>query len=433
MTNQPNRWAVMLLSATLATGSMAASPVQAETPASTETMQVNGTCSGIVKDAAGEPLMGASVRVKDTKMATVTNLDGKFSLINVPKGSTIVVTYIGCKPYEAVWSGNPLDIVLEDNSTALDEVVVVGYGTQKKVNVTGSVSMVGSEAFESRPSANVQQALQGAIPGLNLSQTDAGGELNATMSMNIRGAGTIGDGSVSSPLVLIDGIEGNMNTVNPNDIESVSVLKDAAASSIYGTRAAFGVILITTKSGTAGKVRVSYSGDVRFSTATQLPDMANSLEWATYFNLAQYNTNGSTAFNEETMANIVKYLNGEFTDPSTPEYYGTTAGSDGKWNKYNNAFANTDWFKEFYKENVPSTQHNISLSGGNNKVTWLISGSYLLQNGLIRHGHDEYNRYTTNAKIGAELASWARVDYNVKWTRTDYERPFYRPDCSIII
>lgn len=425
MTNQPNRWAVMLLSATLATGSMAASPVQAETPASTETMQVNGTCSGIVQDAAGEPLMGASVRVKDTKMATVTNLDGKFSLINVPQGSTIVVTYIGCKPYEAVWSGNPLDIVLEDNSTALDEVVVVGYGTQKKVNVTGSVSMVGSEAFESRPSANVQQALQGAIPGLNLSQTDAGGELNATMSMNIRGAGTIGDGSVSSPLVLIDGIEGNMNTVNPNDIESVSVLKDAAASSIYGTRAAFGVILITTKSGTAGKVRVSYSGDVRFSTATQLPDMANSLEWATYFNLAQYNTNGSTAFNEETMANIVKYLNGEFTDPSTPEYYGTTAGSDGKWNKYNNAFANTDWFKEFYKENVPSTQHNISLSGGNNKVTWLISGSYLLQNGLIRHGHDEYNRYTTNAKIGAELASWARVDYNVKWTRTDYERPFY--------
>ncbi len=425
MTNHSKQWAVVVLSALLATGSITASSAPAGLPAGTEAMQANGTCKGIVKDSEGEPLMGATVRVKGTKIATASNLDGEFTLANVKKGATITVTYIGCKTYETVWNGQALDITLEDNTTALDEVVVVGYGTQKKVNVTGSVSMVGSEVFESRPAANVQQALQGAIPGLNLSQTSAGGELNATMAMNIRGAGTIGDGSVSNPLVLIDGIEGSMNSINPNDIESVSVLKDAAAASIYGTRAAFGVILITTKKGAKGTVRVNYSGDVRFSTATQVPDMANSLEWATYFNAAQYNTNGGAVFNDETMANIVKFMNGEFTDPTQPEYYGTTGNSGSRWNNYGSAFANTDWFKEHYKKNVPSTQHNISLSGGTDKTTWLISGSYLLQNGLIRHGHDEYNRYTTNAKIGTQLASWARVDYTTKWTRVDYERPFY--------
>ena len=153
--------------------------------------------------------------------------------------------------------------------------------------------------------------------------------------------------------------------------------------------------------------------------------MVNSLDFANYWNAAQYNDNGSKQFSDEVMENIVKYMNGEFTDPSQPEYYGTTAGTNGKWNNYTSAFANTDWFAEHYKKNVPSTQHNLSLSGGNDRMTWLISGSYLLQNGLIRHGHDEQNRYTTNAKIGAWLADWARVDYNIKWTRTDYTRPFY--------
>ena len=201
MTNLQKQWAVMLLSAMLASGSISASPTLAEIPSGTEAMQANGTCKGVVKDSTGEPLMGATVRVKGTKIATATNLDGEFSFNNVKPGAVITVSYIGCLPFEGVWNGTPLEIVLKDNTTALDEIVVVGYGTQKKVNVTGAVSMVGSETFESRPAANVQQALQGAIPGLNLSQTKAGGELNATMAMNIRGAGTIGNGSVSNPLV----------------------------------------------------------------------------------------------------------------------------------------------------------------------------------------------------------------------------------------
>ena len=414
----------VLLSAAL-TGAAYALPASENAPLQAMAQPAADTCTGVIVDSTGEPLMGATVRVTGTNIVGSTDLDGKFSLKNVTPGAKLSITFIGFEPTEVVWNGEPLEITLKDSSNLLNDVVVVGYGVQKKVNVTGSVSMIGEEAFTARPVANVQQALQGAIPGLNLSQTNSGGELNASMSMNIRGAGTIGDGSVASPLVLIDGIEGNLNAVNPNDIESVSVLKDAAASSIYGSRAAFGVILVTTKSGKSGRVNITYSGDVRFSTATQVPNMANSLEWATYFNAAQFNENGGSVFKDETIENIKKFLRGEFTDPSTPEYYGTTAGSNGRWNNYGSAFANTDWFAEHYKKNVPSTQHNLSMSGGTDKVTWLISGSYLLQNGLIRHGHDEYNRYTTNGKIGAELADWARVDYNFKWTRTDYERPFY--------
>lgn len=395
----------------------------------TFSQQKKEVCTGVVKDATGETIIGASVVVKESMNGsmngTTTGMDGDFTLNNVPVGSTIIVSFIGYETQEVKWTGTPLTIVLKADNKTLDEVVVVGYGTQKKVNVTGAVSMIGSDVIESRPVANVTQALQGAIPGLNLSTTNAGGQLDATMNLNIRGTGSIGEGSVDSPLVLIDGIEGDLSSLNPNDIESVSVLKDAASASIYGARAAFGVILVTTKSGKAGKVRVTYSGDVRFSTATQVPDMVDSYDFATFFNAAQYNVNGGYQFSQETIEKILKFKNGEYTDPTQPEYYGTEVGSDGKWKNYTNAFANTDWFKEHYKKGVPSTQHNLSLSGGSDKISWSFSGGYLQQNGLIRHGHDELDRYTINGKIGAELASWARMEYSTKWTRTDYTKPQY--------
>lgn len=391
-----------------------------------QSVQQNGACTGVVKDASGEAVIGASVTVDGTTNGTITDLDGNFSLPNVPKGSTIKISFVGYKTLEVKWNGSPLNIILKEDSEMLDEVVVVGYGTQKKVNVTGAVSMVGAEVIESRPVANVTQALQGAVPGLNLTVGGNGGDLNSGMNINIRGAGSIGSGSTDKPLILIDGIEGDLNTLNPNDVESVSVLKDAASASIYGSRAAFGVILVTTKSGKAGKVRVNYSGDVRFSTATQTPDMVDSYRFATYFNAASINNGGQAQFNEEQMEKILKFQRGEFNDPTQPEYYGTTANLDNKkWNNYGGAFANTDWFDEFYKKNVPSTQHNISLSGGSEKINWSVSGSFLKQNGLIRHGHDELDRYTVNSKIGAEIASWIRLDYNTKWTRTDYEKPQY--------
>ena len=207
----------------------------------TRSVQQQSTCTGVVKDAAGETVIGASVVVKGTANGTITGLDGDFSLSGVKKGDIIQISFVGYKTQEIVWNGQNLEITLKDDSQILDEVVVVGYGTQKKVNVTGAVSMVDSEALASRPVSNVSQALQGQIPGLNMSVSSSGGSLDATMNFNIRGTGTLGSGSSASPLVLIDGVEGDMNTLNPNDIENISVLKDASSSSIYGARAAFGV------------------------------------------------------------------------------------------------------------------------------------------------------------------------------------------------
>ena len=384
------------------------------------------TVTGTVTDTSGEPAVGATVQVQGTKVGSVTNLDGQYSIQCSPN-ATLEFKYIGYETQTvAVHGRTSIDVALKSLSTDLNEVVVVGYGTQKKVNVTGAVSMVGSEVIENRPVANATQALQGAVPGLNFSPNNAGGELNNSMGIRIRGTGSIGNGSSDSPLVLIDGIEGDINALNPNDIESVSVLKDAASASIYGTRAAFGVILITTKSGKSGKVRVNYSGDLRFSTATQLPRMANSLEWANYMNVGSENAGAPHQFSDETVERIKKYMNGEYTDPKKPEYYGTIRSTgDSRWANYMGAFANTDWFKEHYKSNVPSTQHNLSMSGGNDKFNWLVSTGYLLQNGLIRHGHDELNRYTINGKMNAQLAEWARMEYSTKWTRKDYERPQY--------
>ena len=389
-------------------------------------VQQGNVCKGIVKDANGETIIGASVVVKGTTNGTITGLDGDFELSNVKKGETLQISFVGYQTKEIVWNGQALNVTLEEDTKLLDEVVVVGYGTQKKVNVTGAVSMVDSKVLESRPVQNVAQALQGQIPGLQMSVGNSGGSLDSSLSITIRGGGTIGAGSSGSPLVLIDGIEGDMNSVNPNDIENVSVLKDAASASIYGARAAFGVILITTKNGHAGKTRVNYSGNVRFSTAIQVPEMANSWDFANYFNAASINGGGSPIFDETALSNIQKYMNGEFTDPSTPEYYGTTVNPDNnRFKNYAGAFANTDWFAEFYRKNAPAHEHNVSISGGTDKLTYVLSGNFLDQQGLIRHGSDSFNRYTLNGKISAELASWAKMNFTTKWTREQYDRPTY--------
>ena len=387
----------------------------------TNVVQQGSVCRGVVKDAAGETIIGASIVVEGTKNATVTDIDGKFELPNVSKGSTIVISYVGYESKKIVWNGRSLDVTLKDDTQLLDDVVVVGYGTQKKVNVTGAVSMVDSEVFKSRPVQNVTQALQGQIPGLTMSVGNTGGELGNEMSISIRGAGTVGSGSSATPLVLIDGMEGDMNALNPNDIESVSVLKDASASSIYGARGAFGVILVTTKSGQAGKTRVNYTGDVRFSSPTRLPDMANSIDFANYFNKAL----GWNMFSNETIEKMKRWQAGEFTDPSTPEYYGTIVGTDNRYQAYGSAFANTDWFKEMFRSGVPSQEHNVSVSGGSEKLTYMISGNFLGQQGLLRHGDDRYNRYTLNGKISAKLTNWLTLNYTNRWSREDNYAPTY--------
>ena len=380
----------------------------------------NKSVKGSVTDMNGEPVIGANVIEKGTTNGTITDINGKYALSNV-SGNTLLISYIGYLSQE-VTIGNassPVNVKLEEDTQKLEEVVIVGYGSQKKLNLTGSVSMVSSEVIESRPVQNVSQALQGVVPGLNFSVNNNGGTLDNQLEFNIRGAGTIGDGSGASPLVLIDGIEGNMNAINPNDIESVSVLKDAASASIYGARAAFGVILITTKGGHSGKVNINYSTNVRFTDALQIPKMMDSYQFAQYFNVAAANTGQGAAFDDVIIQRIKDYQAGILHTVSDDR------DGDGHWDPYDGANANTDWFKEVYRDWVPSHEHNISVGGGNEKVTYRISGSFMNQNGLIRYGKDKFNRYTIDAKLSAKLTDWVTINYTNKWSREDYERPTY--------
>lgn len=382
--------------------------------------QQNGRIlKGTVKDATGETVPGANVSIKGTTTGTVTDMDGNFSL-KVPAGAVIKISFIGYKDAEVkVGNQEVLNVVLQDDSQALDEVVVVGFGSQKRVNLTGAVSTVKAEALEARPVANVGQALQGVVPGLNFSVPIGGGELDNNLKFNIRGVGSIGSGSKSEPLVLIDGMEGNMNALNPQDIETISVLKDAAASSIYGSRAPFGVILITTKSGKAGRVSVNYNTNVRFSDPTKVPNMMDSYMFAQYFNAASANNGGGAIFNQDALDRIVAYQKGELKD-------GTIADTQHNWQEYGGANANTNWFEEHYRHWSPSHEHNVSVNGGSEKVTYMLSGNFMDQRGLVKHSDDSFKRYSLNAKIRAEIFKFLTVNYTSRWIRNDYDKSFYQ-------
>ncbi|MDO5036129.1 MAG: TonB-dependent receptor [Porphyromonas sp.] len=385
------------------------------------------TVTGTVKDTEGYEVIGATVQVVGVEgVGTTTNLDGQFTLSGIPANSTLRVSYVGMITQDVPLNGQTrVEITLLADSELLDEVVVVGYGTQKKVNLTGSVATVDTKALEARPVQNVGQALQGVVPGLNLSVNNAGGALDSRMSFNIRGAGTIGQGSSASPLVLIDGTEGDLYSLSPSDIESISVLKDASSSAIYGSRAAFGVILITTKSGKGGKMSVSYNGNLRFSTATQVPEMPNSLEFAHYWNYASINSGGGAFFSDDKIQKIKDFIAGTSKPGEESGTFWKGYNNNEPWAMYGESWANTDWFAEMYRKNVPSQEHNISFSGGSDKMNYYISGSILDQNGLIRHGKDKFNRYNFAGKFTANITDWMTITYNNKWVREDYSRPSY--------
>lgn len=389
----------------------------------TQTITVRGT----VLDNTGEVVIGATVMlVEDKAKGTLTDIDGKFALPGVPANGTLRISYVGYKTVEVPINGqSSITITLQPDTELLDEVVVVGYGTQKKVNLTGSVSTVNTKALEARPVKDLSQALQGTVPGLNLSVNNAGGALNSRMSLNIRGAGTIGAGSNSGPLVLIDGTEGDLYSISPNDIESISVLKDASSSAIYGSRAAFGVILITTKSGRKGQSNFSYNGSVRFSTATQIPEMMDAYEFARYFNTAAANQGSKLPFSPENLERIKNTLAGTPKAGDEAMTYWQGYDANEPWAMYGNSWANNDWFAEMYRKNAPAHDHNISFSGGSDRVSYYISGAILDQEGLIRHGKDEFRRYNFSGKVTADISNWLTLIYNNKWVREDYNRPSY--------
>ena len=385
----------------------------------TTEQQQSREITGTVKDAAGESIIGASVMVKGSSNGTITDIDGNFK-INATPQSTLVIRFIGYVTQEVpVGSQKHVNVTLKDDTQTLDEVVVVGFGTQKKVNLTGSVSVVDSKALESRPVSNVSQALQGLVPGMNFSYgTDGnGGEIGQNMKINIRGAGTIGSGSSASPLVLIDGMEGDMNMLNPNDIENISVLKDAAASSIYGSRAPFGVILITTKKGKAGKVNINYNNSFRWSKAINMPSLPDSYTYARYMNLAATNTKEGMLFPAENLEDMLAYQNGEIPSSQT-----THVNPDGTtWNWLGNS--NNDWYDILFGGAAFSQEHSVSVNGGTEKFQYYLSGNFMDQTGLLSYHPDKLKRYTVTAKINAELFPWLHVNYSTKYMRKDYDKP----------
>lgn len=373
--------------------------------------------TGVVFEPSGEPAIGATVAEKGKPASgTVSGIDGDFSLEVSSLNATIVVSYIGMETQEVKLAGrNKVTVNLKDGNISLDEVVVVGYGTQKKINATGAVKTIDSEVLEARPVTSAVQGLQGAVAGLNITN-DNGGALGEEMNINIRGIGSIGEGSSSSPLILIDGMEGDLSTINPNDIESISVLKDAAAASIYGSRAPFGVILVTTKSGEKG-TRVSYTGNVRIQQPLKVPHVVDSYTYALMVNDAYTNAGGNAQFGQTQLNKILAFQRGEYQ-------YGTEPTEDGTdWKSLQQAFADTNWYDLYLKDNTVSTEHNVSVTGGSDKATYYFSGGYLGQNGLFNFADEEYRRLTLSGRVGVKFNDIVSLTWTMRFVNVNNEKP----------
>lgn len=379
---------------------------------------VNGL---VVSGVDGAPLAGVSVHVKSGTAASGTDEEGRFA-IRAAQQVTLVFTSVGYATKEVQVTADFMNITLEAANQDLDEVVVVGYGSQKKENLTGAVSTISSETLNARPVSNTAQALQGAAPGLNITQSGAlGGSLENRPSINVRGIGTIGQGSSGAPLILIDGMEGDINAISPQDIDNISVLKDAAASSIYGSRAPFGVILVTTKSGKAGGVMVQANANYRSSSPVLLPEMMDSYTFVHFLNDARLNSAQGVFFTEERIQRIRDYMDGKITTTLVPR-----PGQENIWGDgYFEGNDNVDWNKAIYRSSVPSQEYALSASGGSEKVTYYVAGNYLDQTGLMRFGGDNYGRYNTTGRINSVLSDKTSLTYIIRYSREEFERPSY--------
>ncbi|MCS2423496.1 TonB-dependent receptor [Bacteroides fragilis] len=360
----------------------------------TVTQQHNVKASGIVTDEAGEPLVGVSVLVKGTTLGSITDLKGRFSL-DVPEGSTFEISYIGYKTQIVKAERTPMNIVLKEDTQKLDEVVVVGFGTQKKVNLTGAVSAVTGDDISKRPVANAAILLQGQIPGLRVNQGlgQPGGE---GTSFRIRGQGTFSSAG-SDPLILINGVPGSMTNLDPSVIESVSVLKDAASATIYGARAANGVILVTTKQGAVGdKVSISYHGNIGLHTPTKLYDrITNSAEYMELANLAWKNSGTGKQYTQDQ---INLYRN-NVGDPQYPNF---------------------DWQDYMFRTAVVQT-HNLSMAGSTEKTTYNVALNFVDQPGTMRGF--KYRKYNATIDLTARITNFIKVGTYANLMYGETEQP----------
>ncbi|RZK58143.1 MAG: TonB-dependent receptor [Pedobacter sp.] len=384
-----------------------------------------GKITGRVIDENGLPFPGATIKIVQTSQILQSNADGSFSF-SVPAGTyTLNISFLSYQlqviDNVIVKSGETINqtIKMIPDQKSLSEVVVVGYGTQKKENLTGAVDQVTSKALENRPLTNLTQGLQGALPNLNLKMMD--GRPTQSPSYNIRGTTSIGQGG--NALILIDGVEGDPSLLNPNDVETVTMLKDAAASSIYGARAVFGVILITTKKPVGGKTTVNYSTNYATKSPLQVPDfVTDGYTWARMFAEAFVNGDGAFPQNANKSQKFSQaYLN-EFKrraesgqpynqveiDPSTGEYV---------------YYGSTDFYEQLYKENTGANEHNVSLTGSGEKVSYLVSGRYQKQAGLFKYNSDDYSMKNFRARGAIQLLPWLKLDNNADFSVMNYHNP----------
>ncbi len=392
--------------------------------------------TGVVKDNKGETQIGVSVVVKGTRTGVATGLDGTY-VINAPENGTLVFSAIGMRTIEVpVNQRSTIDVVMEVDALLIDELVVVGYGTQKKENLTGAVSTVDvGKTLESRPITDVGRALQGSTPGLSVTTTD--GSLGGSPTIKIRGmVGTISGGS-GNPLILVDNVEvPNLSYVNPDDIESISTLKDASTTAIYGARAAFGAILITTKKGSKeGKVRVSYSNNFSYSTPTSFPehtraDLALQYSWDQQNYARQDNPNwefGYVGFfyNPDVIQKVGNWID-QYGDGSGLGRE-MVEGRDFEYRTSGGTYFYRPWdIKDIYfKEWTPQQNQNVSINGGNEKVQYNLSAGYVNQKGVLKLFDDYYTRKNISGSISTEVNKWLTVRTNYMYANTEEESPFY--------
>ena len=353
------------------------------------TLQIPIIIKGKVVDETGQPLTGATIRVKGTHLDVKTDANGVFTLKDIAEKAILMVSYMGYESKE-ISASNDMIVVLAKSTLKLEETVVVGYGTQKKVNLTGAVSTVNSKDISNRSATNMLTLIQGAVPGVTIISSP-----DQAPSINFRGRGNLG---TSAPLFIIDGVIADaavFSALDPNSIESVSFLKDAASASIYGSRAAYGVVLVTTKSGVAGKVNVSYNALVGFKSPTYVPDMVNSWQYAELFNEGQLNQGKPAYYTAEQIQ--------WFKDGTNPDYY-----------------PNSNWFDLVLDKSVPTTQHSISFSGGTDKIRYFTDLGYVYDD--MFQSNQSSKRYNLNTKLSADVTKWLTLNTNITYINTRARR-----------
>jgi TonB-linked SusC/RagA family outer membrane protein len=384
-----------------------------------------GKISGKVVDEKGEPLPGATIIIKEINKVVLSAVDGTFTT-SVPVGTyNIAVSYVSyatttlSKIDVKAGDNTPLNITLKAEAGTLNELIIVGYGSQKRANATGAVDQISAKSLENRPTTNLSQGLQGLIPNLNLKMGD--GKPTQSPAYNIRGTTSIGQGG--SALVLIDGFEGDPSLINPNDIETVSVLKDAASAAIYGARGVFGVVLITTKKGEKGRTSVSYSTNYAVKSPVTRPDfVTDGYTWSKMFAEAFVNGDGAFPQNANKTQKFSQAYLDEFKKRAESGQPYNTIDINPTTGEYT-YYGSTDYYSYLYKQNTRALENNVSVSGGSDKATFLVSARALDQSGLFRYNSDDYSMKNIRARGSIQVFPWLSIENNADYSTMNYHNP----------